>query len=86
MTLYNYKKNISVTTDENKKIIITNRAILGNIIYNLFDAYEYQLKHGLISVSQDTKELFEALRDLNNDSEDRPIKIVEIKGDENGRK
>ena len=62
--IYNYKKNITITTTPNgDKVITMDEAILISLINCIDDASEHQRSKGLDATADDTKELWRALSD-----------------------
>ena len=62
--IYNYEKNINITTTPNgDKVITMNRQILTSLINIVSDAADYRKLKGLDATSEDTKELWRALID-----------------------
>ena len=62
--IYNYKKNITITTTPNgDKVITMNEAILTSLINIVGDAADYRKLKGLDATAEDTHELWRALMD-----------------------
>ena len=62
LDIYNYRKNITITTTPNgDKVITMNRQILVTLINSVSDAAHYQKNKGLDATSEDTLELWRAL-------------------------
>lgn len=62
LDIYNYKKNITITTTPNgDKVITMNRQILVTLINSVSDASDLQKSKGLDATAEDTKELWRAL-------------------------
>ena len=60
--IYDYRRNINITTTPNgDKVITMNRQILVSIINHISDASDYQKSKGLDATAEDTKELWRAL-------------------------
>ena len=60
--IYDYQKNITINkTYRGERIITMNEEILTLITNCIHDASEYQKKQGYNATSADTKELWEAL-------------------------
>lgn len=64
LDIYNYKKNITITTTPNgDKVITMNRQILVTLINSVSDASDLQKSKGLDATAEDTHELWRALID-----------------------
>lgn len=64
LDIYNYRKNITITTAHNgDKVITMNRQILVSMLNSLCDASDFQKSKGLGATAEDTKELWRALMD-----------------------
>ena len=60
--MYDYDKNITVTTTPNgDKVITMSKAIYTNLCNSVFDAQRYQLNKSLTNTAKDTLELWRAL-------------------------
>lgn len=60
--IYNYNKNITITTTPNgDKVITMNKAILTKLCNCLYDAQRYQQDNNLNATAKDTAKLWEAL-------------------------
>lgn len=60
--IYNYKKNITITTTPNgDKVITMNDAILTALINCISDASDYQRSKGHKATADDTEEMWKAL-------------------------
>ena len=66
---YNYRKNISVvTTPHGDKVITMNSAVFDLLVNHLYDAAKLQEIDGHKATSEDTKELWRALNDKEEES------------------
>lgn len=60
--IYDYENNITITNTANgDKVITMNKEILTLIINSIYDASELQAKENHFSTSNDTKKLWKAL-------------------------
>jgi hypothetical protein len=67
LDIYNYRKNITITTTPNgDKVITMNDAILTALINHIDDASEFQRSKGYGATADDTKELWRALNEKHN--------------------
>lgn len=62
LDIYNYRKNITITTTPNGDIVMTmNDAILTSLINYIHDASELQRQQGYSATAESTKALWRAL-------------------------
>ena len=60
--MYDYDKNITVTTTTNgDKVVTMSKAIYTKLCNSVFDAQRYQLNKSLTNTAKDTLELWRAL-------------------------
>ena len=68
LDIYNYRKNITITTTPNgDKVITMNKQILTSMINCLDDASEFQRSKNLNATADDTHELWRALIEKEGD-------------------
>jgi len=68
--IYNYRKNITITTTPNgDKVITMNDAILTFLINCISDASAYQRSKGHNATADDTKEMWKALMKKHNEED-----------------